>query len=202
MRLYLIRHAPIEPAHRGRIVGRSDVAAALPAPLAPGVRPWPEACRVLASPARRARETASWLGFQGWDEDPDWWEQDHGAWEGETWDAVLARDPRARAYLEAYDRLRPPEGEHLGDVRRRVAAALARAVASEPDRDTVVVAHAGPIRCVVADALEVPTLRAAFLDVEPLSLSVLTRTPGGFRVSQLNVPLAVWAAGPWHADLA
>lgn len=31
-----------------------------------------------------------------------------------------------------------------------------------------------------------------FLDVEPLSLTVLTHTPGGFRVSGLNRPVGAW----------
>ncbi|MEB3198577.1 MAG: histidine phosphatase family protein [Candidatus Sericytochromatia bacterium] len=192
MRLFLIRHAPIEAAYRGRIVGRLDVAAELPAAAAVGAMPWGPEARWLVSPARRARETAGWLGATRWVEEADLWEQSHGDWEGRTWADVLASDPEAAAYLEAFDRRRPPGGEHLGDVRRRVTRAIARATAAFPAEDLVVVCHAGPIRCLVASALGVRTRRAAFLDVEPLSLSTLTATPGGYRLSALNQPYGSW----------
>jgi len=192
MRLWLIRHAPIDVAHRGQIVGRLDVAAELPEGPPPAPLPWGLEARWLVSPARRARQTAAWLGGAGWREDEALWEQSHGAWEGRTWDAVLAADPYAHAYLDAYDRLRPPEGEHRGDVRRRVTRAIARATATWPAEDLVVVCHAGPIRCLVAAALGASTRKAAFVDVEPLSLTVLTATPGGFRVSGLNRPVGSW----------
>jgi broad specificity phosphatase PhoE len=191
MRLWLIRHAPIVTAHRGQIVGRLDVDAELPV-TAPPTAPWGSEARWLVSPARRARQTAAWLGGAGWEEDAALWEQSHGAWEGRTWDAVLAADPFAAAYLDAFDRLRPPEGEHLGDVRRRVTRAIARAMRAWPGEDVVVVCHAGPIRCLVAAALGVSTRKAAFIDVEPLSLTVLTATPGGFRVSGSNRPVGAW----------
>lgn len=185
-RVFLVRHAPIEAVSRGLIIGRTDVAIeALPTAFA-GPAPWPAQAHWVVSPALRAQQTARWLGAARWQEEPDWWEQDHGRWERQTWAHLWDTDPEARVYLDDFARVRPPGGEHLGDVRRRAVRAFLRL----PDEgDVVVVAHAGPIRCVLGWALGLPVRRAPFLEVGNLSCSVLQASPGGWRLLQLNVPL-------------
>ena len=72
--------------------------------------------------------------------DPRWREQSFGIWEGKRWDEV-----DGRAFLDHWTTATPPGGESIGDVTRRVAAAL-----EEVDDDTLVITHAGPIRCALA----------------------------------------------------
>ncbi|MEB3284801.1 MAG: histidine phosphatase family protein [Candidatus Sericytochromatia bacterium] len=185
-RIFLVRHAPIEVVSRGLIIGRTDV------PIEPlpdafvGPAPWPAHAHWVVSSALRAQQTARWLGGGTWRDDADWWEQDHGLWEGKTWGHLWDTEPLAREYLDQFTRVRPPNGEHLGDVRRRAVRAFSRL---PKETDAVVVAHAGSIRCVLAWALQWPTRRAPFLEVAPLSCSVLQESSGGWRLLQLNVPL-------------
>jgi broad specificity phosphatase PhoE len=69
-----------------------------------------------------------------------WREQSFGEWEGKTWDDVDGRD-----YLDSWTTATPPGGESIREVLLRVAAAL-----GDVDDRTIVVSHAGPIRCALS----------------------------------------------------
>ncbi len=81
---------------------------------------------------------------------------DFGAWEGQAWSAI----PRAEIDAWAADPLRyqPGGGEAVADVLRRVRRAWT-GIASSADT-TLLVTHAGPIRCLLHVALRVPILEA------------------------------------------
>lgn len=83
-------------------------------------------------------------------------EMDFGAWENVPWTAI----PRAEVDAWAADplRYRPGGGEAVQDVLRRVRRAWT-GVASSAD-NTLVVTHAGPIRCLLHVAMGVPLLDA------------------------------------------
>jgi probable phosphoglycerate mutase len=155
--LGLLRHFPTDWNGEGRMQGRVDrpltaAARALLADLRPPAE-WAGA-RVLASPLRRARDTAAAL----WPEheiDPRLTELDWGAWEGRR-RVDLAADP-ATGYRDVetwgWDHA-PPGGESPAAAWARVAPALAE-IAAAPgadDRPTVIVAHRGLIRVILARA--------------------------------------------------
>lgn len=143
MAVIVVRHP--ETADPRIISGQSDVALAPHAvdTLRDLVASLPAARRIVSSDLSRCRVLAEALAERTGAEctlDPRWREQSFGEWEGKRWDEV-----DGRAFLDAWTTATPPGGESIGDVQARVAAAL-----EELGDDTVVVAHAGPIRCALA----------------------------------------------------
>lgn len=143
MAVILIRHP--ETVDPRIIAGQSEIALAphAVARLDTLVDTLPSARRVVSSDLSRCRTLAEKLARRAnvmCRIDPRWREQSFGAWEGKTWDQV-----NGRAYLETWTTATPPGGESIADVQARVAAAL-----RDVEDGTVVVTHAGPIRCALA----------------------------------------------------
>lgn len=159
-RVVLVRHGDAAIA-AGRICGRLDppLCAAGRARIARVAR-WLGGIEITsahASPALRATQTARLLcagrglavatvaGLR---------EVDFGAFEGLTWEEASARDPgTCEAWLARPHEVAFPGGEGLGAVRARALAALAALVATRRGETLLVVAHAGPNRAILADAL-------------------------------------------------
>jgi broad specificity phosphatase PhoE len=112
----------------------------------------PEAFDYVSSPLTRASETMdivrTTLGLpgSGYRTDARLAEIAFGAWEGWTYDEVLARDPDIVARREA-DKwgFLPPGGENYAQLAERVGAWYATVA-----HDTVVTAHGGTARALVA----------------------------------------------------
>jgi probable phosphoglycerate mutase len=101
---------------------------------------------VLASPLRRARETAA--SFGPFAVEPRLIEMDWGGWEGRRLDELRAVDPAGMAALEARGlELEPPGGESPRQVRERLATLLVELAGA--DR-RVLVTHKGVIRATLA----------------------------------------------------
>lgn len=104
--------------------------------------------RILASPLRRARETAQpiadalelELEMTGSLD-----EHDSGAWGGMTF-RELSRDPRWRAWNTRRDITQPPGGESMSCLQERVIALLHRLACDDPKAEIVLVSHGEPIR--------------------------------------------------------
>ena len=141
MAVIVVRHPEtIDPRV---IAGQSDVALAPHADIEAIVASLPAATRIVSSDLSRCRILANAIAARTGlpcTFDPRWREQSFGAWEGKRWDEVDGRD-----YLDRWTTATPPGGESIGDVQARVAAALA-----DSGDGTLVVAHAGPIRCALA----------------------------------------------------
>lgn len=171
--LYLIRHGETDWNAQKRLQGRKDI------PLNTlGRRQAAEAGVCLkwllsdvsqvdfvASPLLRTRETMSilrecmGLPAEDYRHDPRLLEIDFGDWEGLTWPQIQAQQPELHQAREA-DPLGfiVPSGENYPMVFERVASAL-----DALQRDTVVVAHAGVLRAILAlqggvDAQTIPYL--------------------------------------------
>lgn len=181
--LVILRHAPAD--HGGRLCGRTDVAACLPAParLDP-LRSLLAGCDSVSSPARRCRETAKAL-FPSRDPvtDPRLWEQDFGAAEG----CAFADLPDLGTLsLDELARYAAPGGESFADKVARVDPALrqfaARVRQSGP---LVLVAHAGTARAALGLALGQPALGLKF-EIAPLSLTRLRCLPDGMSIIATN----------------
>jgi broad specificity phosphatase PhoE len=121
----------------------------------------------VSSPLMRARETMqlvrATLGL-----DPNTYELDdrrkeiaYGEWEGSTLPEIQARDPHLLARREA-DKwgFTPPSGESYRDVAARVASWYATVT-----RDTVVTAHGGIARALMANFCILPGEEATHAEV-------------------------------------
>lgn len=145
MAVILVRHP--ETVDPRVISGQSDIAVAprAMAALDELAASLPSVRHIVSSDLSRCRILAEAIAAQrgiGYTFDARWREQSFGAWDGRRWDEVDGRE-----YLERWTTATPPGGESIVDVQTRVAAALADA-----REDTLVVTHAGPIRCALAIA--------------------------------------------------
>jgi glucosyl-3-phosphoglycerate phosphatase len=120
---------------------------------------------VLASDLVRVSETAAlYLARTGLPArvDPRWREAAVGTWSGRSFVEIAAEFPDAIRALRRGEDLRRGGGETFAELRGRVAAALADALAvfaGAPvgSRHTVVVfTHGGPIRVAIAEAMGLP----------------------------------------------
>jgi broad specificity phosphatase PhoE len=164
MRLYYVRHGLTDWNIAGRLQGHRDTplnqtgraqavhcARVLGDLLAREGRPLSE-CDYVASPLSRARETMeimrATLGLApaGYGLDARLAEISFGEWEGLTYAEVMLRDPDLVATREADKwEFLPPGGENYRQLALRVGAWYATL-----ERDTVVCAHGGTGRALVA----------------------------------------------------
>jgi len=141
--LWLIRHAPVDgprgiihdidaPADVSDQAALSRLRSALPNPHV-----------AVASPARRARETATALGLVA-GTDPAFGEQDFGRWTGRTHEDIR-RDAEAAydAFWRAPASNKAPDGESFSEQIARVRAGIA----ALPAGDVILVAHVDRRRC-------------------------------------------------------
>ncbi|HUD61411.1 MAG TPA: histidine phosphatase family protein [Acetobacteraceae bacterium] len=197
-RLWLIRHALVEENARAILYGTMDVEVC-PATLleqAPMYRalaerlPHPAAWKV--TPLSRTRRTAEAIFAAGYpraepEVEPDLIEQDLGEWQGlphAELPPLLTLPKHAFWPLAGHER--PPGGETMANVIRRVGAALERLAARHAGEDVIVVSHGGSIRAAVAHCLDVGPDNALHLSVQNLSLTRLERYPEGWRVVCVN----------------
>ena len=190
-RLILIRHGDLGIHRRGRYIGRTDAplshegrrqAAALAGPLVL----LPDGASILVSPLCRARETAELALGRGnnFAVDPDLREIDFGRWEGMGYAEILAADPAAvDRWAALAEDFAFPDGEGIGNFRKRIAAAAGR-IAADPAGTAVVVTHGGVIRFLICHFLGLPDRAHLLFDVQPASISEI-RIDGGKGVLTL-----------------
>jgi alpha-ribazole phosphatase len=144
MRLILVRH-PKPLCQPGLCYGSLDLECEAEALQTASLRlsGLAQGCRIVSSPARRARDLAKLLGADiAIDERLR--ELDFGEWEGRLW-RDLSRET-VDAWLEALPDAAPPGGETLSAMGARCAAWLASLGRSGPP--VLAVTHAGPIRVI------------------------------------------------------
>jgi alpha-ribazole phosphatase len=180
--LWLIRHAPVD-GPRGVIhapdapADLSDVTA-----LAALMAKLPTKSLAVCSPARRTRETALALRLDPVEE-PNFREQDFGAWIGRRHNDLVAELGDAyREFWKSPAGNRPPDGESFVDQIERARTGLA----SLPAGDVVLVVHSGTIRAVLAIALDLAPDNALRFVIDPLSLTRIDRLANDWRVAAVN----------------
>ena len=120
----------------------------------------------VSSPLKRARETmelvraALGLNVAAYAVDDRLQEISYGDWEGLTLPEISARDPKLLAARE-HDKwgFRPPGGESYRDLAARVAAWYATV-----NRDTVIAAHGGTARALIANFGILPEEEATYAE--------------------------------------
>jgi probable phosphoglycerate mutase len=90
--------------------------------------------------------------------DPDWREVEFGEWEGQVIDDVIAHSPADVRAWRSSTAVRPPGGESLDEMTRRVLAARDRTLARFDGDPAIVVTHSMPIRSLVVEALGAPSV--------------------------------------------
>ncbi|MGY1644367.1 bifunctional RNase H/acid phosphatase [Geodermatophilus sp. SYSU D00703] len=160
---HLLRHGRTEHTPERRYSGRNDL------PLSATGRAEAEAAAkraqelgievVVASPLRRARETAEIVaGVLGLPVhlDDDLVELDFGRLEGLTAEEARREHPLATRRFAEGVTVAAPGGESVADVSRRVARARARILREHAGRTVLVVSHVTPIKLLLAAGLDVP----------------------------------------------
>ena len=187
MDVYLIRHTqPDIPA--GLCYGRLDVSlrahfADEAAKLLPQLPPGPP---IVSDESGRCTRLGAYLGktLAGTTRvDTRLAELDFGAWEGRLWADI----PRIHTTVWAKDvwNQAPPDGETYAALQTRVAAAwesILQIAASE----LVIVASIGPLRALIANALELPPEAFLRFHVDYAGLAKLSDASGGWRLEFAN----------------
>jgi len=175
--LLLARHGRTAANAQGLLLGRLDPSldrvgllqaeALARVPAVAGAR------RVISSPLLRARQTAEALGLPV-TIDERWTEIDYGPFDG-----MPLSDVPASVWASWRDdpEWRPPGGESLADVGRRVATALEELAAAAED-DIVVVSHVSPLKAALAWALGVGDGIAFRIHLTPACLNRVAVGPG------------------------
>jgi alpha-ribazole phosphatase len=197
-RLFLVRHALVEPSARAVVYGSMDVAlcefalrqeAASYRWLAARL---PEGARWVVTPLSRTHATAAAIFAAGYaptslEVEPDLAEQHLGEWQGLSHErfAERIRHP-AHPFWPHGGEEKPPGGESFAEVVERVAAVLDRLVVESSERDIVIVAHGGSIRAAIAQAMQLTPHQALIFSVKNLSLTRLERHDAVWRVAAVN----------------
>lgn len=190
--LILLRHAPTAWSAAARLQGRADLPLStegkrlaqswrLPAALTQGARS-------VASPLRRARETAAAMGLSARSE-PALIEMDWGRWEGRILTELRRADPVGMAQREALGLdFRPPDGESYRDVAVRLRPWLT-AVGTD-GQPVIAITHKGVMTVCLALATgwDMKTRRPARLE-DGCWHGFRVDAEGRLAVDRLNQPL-------------
>ncbi len=186
VRWWWLRHAPVEAGSAERINGQRDVALAPldPASLQPLKAALPAKAKIIATPLSRTVSTLAALGLAADLIEPAFTEQDFGAWTGKSWNEIPP--DKSHKFWEQPGETAPPGGESFAAQIARVGASIELISKELQSQDILVCAHAGTIRAALAVALGLAPGRALGLAIDPLSLTRLDWTPGGWRICWVN----------------
>ena len=152
---WLLRHAPIEKhfnggATAGKFIGQSDVNCEIPEPtfLQNLILRLPENALIITSDLKRTQQTADALiaaGLKSTENfiEPKFAEQNFGIWEGISYDSQYQTAPE---FWHDPINSCPPEGESFADVIQRTQQAVNFYCEKYPNRDIILITHAGIIR--------------------------------------------------------
>ena len=197
-RLFLVRHALVEPSARLTMYGTMDVGLCeLALRQEAASYRWlaarlPQPAHWLVTPLGRTRATAAAVFAAGYPEaplvvEPELIEQRLGDWQGlphDVFSGQLRQTPHPFWSIHAEER--PPGGESFADVIARVGPALERLVAANTGGDLVIVAHGGSIRAAIAHAMGVGGDPVLAFSIKNLSLTRLEKVGPTWRVAAVN----------------
>ncbi|SAK47407.1 phosphoglycerate mutase [Caballeronia ptereochthonis] len=147
------------------------------APAAPAPAHAEDAARVIASPARVARETAACIA-RSFDIDPAFDDIDYGRWRGRSIREIGECEPANIAAWLDDPRVCPHGGESVAMLAARVIEGIARIEGEARSGRCIVVTHAIVVKAAVAHALGKPLSSIGAMNFAPLSRTVLKRQSG------------------------
>jgi broad specificity phosphatase PhoE len=148
----------------------------------------PRANQVQSSPQQRCLQSACILASHyglAVEIVPALDELDYGGWTGQRFDE-LNRDPRWSVWNTQRGTSRPPGGESMRTLQRRVVDHLEH-LRSNPGSDTVVVvSHAEPIRAALLHYQGIELDDFLSVEIEPGSISTLTVDRNKITITEIN----------------
>ncbi|MCA1454194.1 histidine phosphatase family protein [Bradyrhizobium sp. BRP22] len=193
--IHLVRHghhALLGQVLCGRVAGvqLDDLGCRQMARCAELMRPAPSA--VQASPQPRARQSAAILAWhfrRPVEIVPAVDEIDCGDWTGQPF-AALTNDPRWIRWNDKRGASRPPNGECMHALQRRVVEHVEQLGRDRTDGTIVIVSHAEPIRAALLHYAGIPLDNFLSIEVDPASISTLAVDETGIRIAQINQRVA------------
>lgn len=194
-RLFLIRHGETLANREFRYIGSrddalSDIGEQQATQLAAALEPLPIA-QIYSSPLQRAYHTARAIaashGQQARISD-ELRECTFGAWEGLSRADVLARGPEDIRLLQAWEgdsTVAPPGGESFATMQVRVCAFVEKLAELHAGESLALVSHVGPIKVLLALALDAPLSTSLRIFLDPATVSVVDWQPGGQALIRL-----------------
>ncbi|TPW33990.1 histidine phosphatase family protein [Oecophyllibacter saccharovorans] len=198
-RFWLVRHGVVEEGARQTLYGTLDVPLCAPTlqthgtALASLAEMLPRDTLWLTSPLQRARETGRAVQKAGHfthslQVEPAFIEQSLGSWNGVPHrDFHAYRQQEAHPFWSLCATEKPPGGESMVEVCERVGAALTRLADTHEGQDIVVFSHGGAIRMALAFALAIRPENALRFTIQNLSVTIIERLEGEWRVVCVNV---------------
>jgi broad specificity phosphatase PhoE len=194
-RFLLVRHGPTEAA-AGICVGQRDdpLSADGLAAVVRLARSWrgPPPAGIVSSDLARARISAEVLARKlgcAITLDARLRELDFGHWTGRTWEAIRAADPaHFAAWAADWVQVAPPAGESFQALRARVRQVWQELCVGADRRPWVLVAHAGSIRALLCDLLDLAPERAFSFAVDPARVYALCWSAGPAELCYGNCP--------------
>lgn len=145
---------------------------------------------IYASNLSRARSTAEIIASKHQMDITPCMELDElnfGWVEGLTFDEIKKLHPDFAEILSDWNtRPKFPGGESLDELNNRVQKFLKRLHKHKPEETTLVVAHAGSLRLMICNLLELNPERWRQMQIDLASLSIVEIHPQGARLSLLN----------------
>ena len=189
--IHLVRHghhAVIDSVLCGRTAGieLDELGCRQMTACAGSILPLPAA--IQSSPQRRAQQSAGILAWQlglavevvaAFDE------IDVGEWAGRSFDD-LSRDHDWQRWNSQRGSSRPPNGESMQAVQRRVVAHLEQLREDQGDGTILIVSHAEPIRAALLHYADIALDAFLSIAVDPASVSTLFFDRTGVHVSRIN----------------
>ncbi|HVX75152.1 MAG TPA: histidine phosphatase family protein [Bradyrhizobium sp.] len=148
----------------------------------------PRPCAIQCSPQRRAQQSAGILGWHlrlpveivaAVDE------LDCGDWTGRCFDE-LAEDCDWQRWNRSRGTSRPPNGESMSCLQRRMVQHIEQLRGDRGDGAIVIVSHAEPIRAALLHYADVPLDDFLSIAVDPASISTLCIDRAGVHISGIN----------------
>ena len=176
--LVLLRHGATEWSASGKHTGRTDVPLTLlgeeQAGLVAGLIADRNFALVLASPLRRAQETAKLAGLSHVETDANLVEWDYGGYEGLTTAQIRALLPGWSLWRDGVPACVDGQpGETAADVGGRADRVLTRVLPLLGRGDVALVSHGHFLRVLAARWLSLPPTGGAMLALDTGSVSVL-----------------------------
>ena len=183
LRLFLIRHGETAANREMRYLGSRDDPLSerghqQAEQLAHALEALPITA-ILSSPLRRALDTAEPIARRralSVRPDARLREGSFGEWEGLSRQEVQSRSEKDAALLQAWEddpRSAPPGGESLETVQNRMLELVAELQPECAGSLVALVTHVGPIKALLAAALDVPIPAARRLFLDPGTISVI-----------------------------
>ena len=118
---------------------------------------------------------------------PDLREIKFGIFEGLTYQEIMKAYPKIyRGWLDDPLNLAIPEGESLNNLAERVRKTLARILSHNRNRTVAIVTHAGPIRVILCDTLNLDLKEIWQIEPDLASISIIEFVKGRGRICLLN----------------